>query len=767
MINLRIGSLKEKFKFLVAKDIHVFLLFLILPVIFFWKLFFLPFDDRLYIQGDFSVYFSSFYYLTDRLAQGEFPLWDPYVYQGLPQIARADTALFYPINLAWAVIGTALKMEDYPLYIWYELQPIMHLALTGIGTYLLCRYLKLSKEGSFMSGLVFMFSPILQSMVNTVPLISSLAWLPLITLSFLKSLDNVRPTILNKNVVITTLLMGLSHYAGYFQHSFFYNSMVLVGFLLFKIIHNQVKNPKVIAKKVFQLAIPMAVSVCIYAAQLIPTLELVPRSDRGSISYNTASLTGSLQPLDLVNIIIPNLFLYPINGDLVSLRYPFTYFGILTLLFAIVALISSNKYKILLGTLFILFVVASLGASTSLYEFIYLLVPGMDKFRNVHKLIYPAAFALSILSGVGLDTLLNQTHKDILQKRAKYFLLPLVLIPLLILNKDFLFIDYYQTYVQSLSFSPEPTKELAINAVFLFTVFFGISFIVFRSLIAAKSRILVLAAIVVIFVDLANAAKLIHANNTRTNPYYFFFSKDKVGFREPINKDEDIFRVYIKEFTTSAHYTPEIFKAMNVSGYSAFALSNVTNEKSYFVQAGANTTSTDFSASLTKMGVKYLITTEDNIQDKKLVKILEDVVTKENHKFYFKYGGDYAGWVNRPIGDKIYVFENKAFTGLADLQGTYSFSHFSPEKITIQTETSVSNAKLLLRIPFYPGWKAKIGRTAVPVSEDESGYINVKVPTGSNTIQVYFSPDSFYLGVVLSTISLVLCIYFYIRLRNE
>ncbi len=95
------------------------------------------------------LYFSWRSFVRRSLAQGQIPLWNPYVYSGLPFVGNYQSALFHPFHL----IGYL-----FPFYASYVVMPTVQLLVAGLFTFLFARDIGLGKPGSLMAMLSFTFS---------------------------------------------------------------------------------------------------------------------------------------------------------------------------------------------------------------------------------------------------------------------------------------------------------------------------------------------------------------------------------------------------------------------------------------------------------------------------------------------------------------------------------------------------------------------------------------------------------------------------------
>lgn len=77
---------------------------------------------------------------------GRFPLWNPYIYCGVPMAGDIEDAIFYPFN--WLTF-------IFPLTRFFAWMAAFHFWLASWGTYLCCRQLKFSTSASLLAGAAF------------------------------------------------------------------------------------------------------------------------------------------------------------------------------------------------------------------------------------------------------------------------------------------------------------------------------------------------------------------------------------------------------------------------------------------------------------------------------------------------------------------------------------------------------------------------------------------------------------------------------------
>src|SRR6266508_1274302 len=141
----------------------------------------IPYD----LQG---LHYPQLFFAGEALRRGEFPLWNPHVYGGMPVAGNIQAALFYPLNLAWLWLGgQVLGTIPYRLI---EMELGLHYVIAGLTAYRL---------GPFMASQAQHFGFVLGS-----------AWAPLGFLAAWRAIERPGlrwPTLLG-------LVLGLHILAG-------------------------------------------------------------------------------------------------------------------------------------------------------------------------------------------------------------------------------------------------------------------------------------------------------------------------------------------------------------------------------------------------------------------------------------------------------------------------------------------------------------------------------------------------------------------------
>ncbi len=382
--------------------------------------------------------FTYFYPYRDYVAQavrhGHAPLWNPYLFMGVPLIANAQTAVFYPLNLALCPL-------DGPRLVAWSI--VIHVALAAIFSYLYARKsLKLGALPALIGASAFAWGGFLSGMVEHINQLDVSAWFPLLLL--LWDLHKQKTRFFSKIGLLiglgATIALGLL--AGHAQSTY----ICLVGLGVYALLpaifptkSTGAPNAlKTLARVLLDLAIAVLIGAGLAAIQLAPTMELARLSIRGGgLSYREA-VAFSLKPLPRL---LRYTFFPPLGGNPADVFGGdfFTefvaYIGFAPALLAAGGLASwgvecvqnwligwlgggrrglraalgknaaqpARRLLILAG----LGLFLALGGYNPLYWPLYKLAPGLGLFRAPARWLFLYAFGAAMLAGVGAEKIAN------------------------------------------------------------------------------------------------------------------------------------------------------------------------------------------------------------------------------------------------------------------------------------------------------------------------------------------------------------------------
>ena len=373
---------------------------------------------------DAFTYFTPYRdYANAALRQGQLPLWNPYLFLGVPFLANIQAAVLYPLNWLFVTLWAPKALA------W---SAVLHVWLAAAFTYGYARRrIGLSQAAAWIAAAVFAFSGFLGGQVEHVNQLSAGAWFPLLLILFDEAVGaganhrnpfsrrkRVSPSLRWRAVLVLGLLVALQLLAGHTQAAYInlfglavYGFWPLVGDRKSQIADRRpqsaIRNPQsAFRNRVVVYVVAVALGLALAAAQLLPTLELSALSVRsGGLSYREA-VSFSLKPRMLLYTLLPTY------GEELGQAFGtegFTeyvaYVGVLGLALAAWGAWrgrpgwARRRFIVLAALGFLL----ALGAYNPAYFLLYKLLPGFDLFRAPARWMFLYTFGAAMLAGLGAE----------------------------------------------------------------------------------------------------------------------------------------------------------------------------------------------------------------------------------------------------------------------------------------------------------------------------------------------------------------------------
>ena len=345
--------------------------------------------------GDTSLYFTRFrYFGFSELQNGNLALWNPHIFGGAPFVGTVQSAMLYPLNLIFLFLPVAKAVN---------VSIAFHHFLTGVLMYAWARNRELRAFPAFFSGVLVMFGAayFMRAYAGHLTMLNALAWTPLILLSVDKIFT--RPSLGWSLVGVFAVSMQAS--AGYPQ-SAYASALVLAMYCVFRYVRCERKVGVAMA-----LAPIAVLPALICALPLWTGLEAGGESLRGGgVDYAFAT-TFSFPPENLLGFLAPRYL-----GDHVTFPYwgrwsiwdASLYFGVggfALMLFGIVR--GEAAQKRFSTVIMLVMLLICLGGYTPAFRWIFDWVPGFSLFRAPSKYAFHVAIFAALLSGIGLQAVLD------------------------------------------------------------------------------------------------------------------------------------------------------------------------------------------------------------------------------------------------------------------------------------------------------------------------------------------------------------------------
>jgi hypothetical protein len=360
-----------------------------------------PMSDQ--YTGGYAV--RNFAAMSLKAGQG-IPLWNPYLFGGLPYVAAMHGDIFYPTFLLRALLPTDVAMT------WSF---IIHIFLAGFFTFGFLRAWGLGFIPALAGGVAYMMCGPIAAYVSPGHdgklYVSAL--FPLALWMLVRGIRDGRHWVWG----VLALVIGLAVLSPHPQLL----QYMLLGCGAFSLYlafaHIEASDGSVVqldrATAVRRLGLALgAVSLgaLMGSVQYLPVMEYVPFSPRAGGRDYAYVTTYSLPIEELINTYLPEFSgilsrYWGRNG----IHLHSEYLGAASLLLAGAGLTSRRKAFrwFWIGT-FIVSLLWALGGNTPFYRLIYAIVPGTKFFRAPSTMLFVIAFSVAMLVALGVEQLLER-----------------------------------------------------------------------------------------------------------------------------------------------------------------------------------------------------------------------------------------------------------------------------------------------------------------------------------------------------------------------
>lgn len=360
-------------------------------------------------------------FIVECLRQGELPLWNPYLFAGVPFFAAGQQSALYPLTFLFYVLPVAQT---------FAIVTALNFFLGELFMYLFLRRLAAGRVGALVGAVAYAFSGFMVVSVVFPMVVSAAVWLPLLLLFIEMAVQRVEK---GQRLSLFLPLAGaatvaVQFFAGHVELSLyvlltagFYTACRLLA-VVWRHGWRRALSPAVQALGMVALGGGLA------AVQLVPLFELVTQNFRqGSASYEQV-VSWAYTWRNALTFLIPDLWGNPSHTayfDLLTgqrmvattnfLGEPIqfimaagvknyveagAYLGLLPLLLAVVAAVRRRDRHTWP------FVVLALGSlmftfGTPLYKVLFFFVPGWNQLHTPFRWVFPYTFSACVLAGLG------------------------------------------------------------------------------------------------------------------------------------------------------------------------------------------------------------------------------------------------------------------------------------------------------------------------------------------------------------------------------
>jgi len=328
---------------------------------------------------------------------GEFPLWNPYIFGGLPYVDAMHGDAFYITMLLRFIFSIGKVMA---------LVFVLHIIVAGAGMLLYLKEIKLKTATAFLGAVAYMFTGVIVSYVlaghdSKVVVTSLLPWAMLFIhrgFRLGKLLD----------FALLGLVFGLGLISPNVQ--MMYYAFLICGFyVLYQmyLAYKDHRKAKPVLKPFLLSVGSAAVGIAISAAQMLPGISYLGFSPRAAGGRGWEFATSwSLPRTELIDLLNPRF-----SGILQNywganaFKQHAEYFGIIIVALLIVGLVlvwRRRETKFFAG--FGIFgLLMALGGNTPFYYIPYYVLPLVKSFRAPAMIFFTVTFSIIVIASLGLQ----------------------------------------------------------------------------------------------------------------------------------------------------------------------------------------------------------------------------------------------------------------------------------------------------------------------------------------------------------------------------
>ena len=745
----------------ILRELGVAAILLLAALGFFWRILFTPDAWKPAGGGDLvSFLFPIYRFAAASLRAGDLPLWNPHLYAGAPFLADMQTGLFYPPNLLLFLISPNFA---YKALTWMA---VLHIYLAGLFMYLCLRYLEpgrpLRMTAALLGAVAYMFSDMFVVHFGNLNLIAVAAWLPLVFLLFWRAVRMRRLGL----AVGAGVVFGLSTLEGHLQITLYIGLALTVTMTVEAILSRRSRRGW--AWSLLALALTAAVAIGLSALVLLPAFEYARLSPRAGLAYKDAA-RYSLIPGLLGELLVPALFssrepsLYWGVWDRVAAGY----LGIFTLILAGLALLLRRGRRLaLFVALAIVAFLLALGGESVVHGWAYLVLPGFGQLRAPARTILLLDFSLASLAALGLDRLLGPLDRQTRRvfDSAWRFLLWFGGAAILI-GGAWAYLMIYQAQDRDpvLFWRVSAAGSGVIWALLMLGA--SLAWLAARRSGRFRRRVLGWLAVGLVFLDLATVGAYTDLGNKP--PTTGYVHPQAVDF---LRADPGFFRIDSRTDVWDV-WQPNL--ALLAGLYDVSGIDNplvVADVARYLEGTGGRSTRL-----YDLLGVSYVLGSKEVTLDWDKFSLAfdgdPDVNVYRNESAFPRAFVVHQAVVAKDQEDAWRRIHQEAFDpattvvleggqpleGPTDVADTVQVLHYQPNELEMQVEAG-AEGYLFLSDPFYPGWQARLDGEPAELLRADYAFRAVKVPAGSHRVTMSFRPASWYAGLALTLLTVLILV---------
>jgi hypothetical protein len=380
-------------------------------------------------------------FIVQSLRQGQMPLWNPYIVAGVPFLAAGQHSALYPLSVLFYVLPIPAA------YGWYA---AIHMFLMQVFAYFLARALRVGRWGSALTGVTLSFCGFVVANQVFPMITAAITWWPVILTAIVHITDRAAEGQVGlgrhvRDVVVGAFALAMVFLAGH-PEMYYYVAVTCALFALWRLVRTAVIGRRwtPLWQALLVLGGTVLVGAALGAVQWLPLMQLAGQNFReGSTTFKDV-LGWAYVPRQVISMFIPDFFGNPthhsyfdlftwktlpvttnaLHGQISTIFWGMknyveaaSYVGFLPIVLAVVAVLRRKSgdlwFWLVLSVLSLLFTFGS-----RLYIIVYKL-PGLNQVHSPFRWVMVYSLGVSLLAGMGLDTLLGAVTEE--SARARWW----------------------------------------------------------------------------------------------------------------------------------------------------------------------------------------------------------------------------------------------------------------------------------------------------------------------------------------------------------
>jgi hypothetical protein len=663
------------------------------------------------------------YFIGQCLQNGYLPLWNPYQLLGSPIHADPQSSAWYPVT--W-FFGYFFGYTIYTL----SFDFFLHIFLAGAGMFYLGRQLKFRNEAAFMMGASYMLCGFFIGNAQHFMWIISGTWVPFVIGAFIGLHEN--RTI--RDVLKLSLVLFMFTTGGYPAFIFLTGYLLVFLFLFYIVLMIAEKKQNEIVRYAGLNALSLFLAALMSTVMIVSIYFLRDEMTRGSGVTLTQALFGPFSPRSFISFILPFAAVRDMEFYGTDLSMSNGYFGLLTLVFFLVALlVKRTKLVNLFLAWGILMLAAAMGRVLPVREFLYDHIPFMNLFR------FPALFRLFaiisfiVVAGYAIDSFIKNKGLPVQYLRVAAIFTGIVLLGFVLFAISKKSLNLAGFIKEDLFiFSERSTVSQHIFFQGIIQLFLLLIFILSLYLMKTRSG-LVRLMIMVLSADLIFATSL---NGPYTLYSHLYRSRDvkahadafPKGFplpgMNPVIKNKDQGNLVYQTLWRNQNI---FHKQVSFEGYNPLHLK------------GFEELADNHPRMFETILQNPLIYLSSVVYPSDSISLHESLGKYDRRNIYL---------------DPVNYDSARFRVGNSNPGDTVLIISFSPDQVTARYQSREPQVITLLQNN-YPGWKVLIDGKESKVMTSGLSFISAIVPAGDHTVTFRFRPTAVITGFYISAISFI------------